>query len=192
MITLEPNATYSGNFVLPNTGAANDYITIRSAAPDAALPGAGIRMTPAYAALLPKIKSPNNMSALQTATAANHWKLMFLEFLSNKDGYGDVISLGAGDASQTQLSQVPYAFVIDRVYVHGDPVMGQKRGIALHSRDTSVINSYVSECKAVGQDSQAISGFNGPGSFVSVNAIRPPRTPARGGASGPPRCRRRS
>ncbi|OLC81081.1 MAG: hypothetical protein AUH72_10210 [Acidobacteria bacterium 13_1_40CM_4_65_8] len=60
------------------------------------------------------------MSALGTATAANHWKLMFLEFLANKDGYGDIISLGAGDASQTQLSQVPYAFVIDRVYVHGD------------------------------------------------------------------------
>src|SRR2546428_10394138 len=109
------------------------------------------------------------MSALGTATAANHWKLMFLEFLFNKDGYGDIISLGAGDASQTQLSQVPYAFVIDRVYVHGDPVIGQKRGIALHSSDTTVINSWGSECQAVGQDSQAISGFNGPGNYVTEN-----------------------
>ena len=40
-------------------------------------------MTPAYAAQLPKIRSANSMSALQTATAANHWKLMFLEFQAN-------------------------------------------------------------------------------------------------------------
>ena len=33
VITLEPNATYIGNFVLPNKGTVNDYITIRSAAP---------------------------------------------------------------------------------------------------------------------------------------------------------------
>ena len=169
VITLAPGATYTGNFMLPNKGAVTDFITIRSAAPDSQLPGPGVRMTPAYAALLPKIKSANSVSALRTATAANHYKLLFLEFQSNLKGYGDVISLGAGDSSQTQLSQVPYAFVIDRVYVHGDPMLGQKRGIALHSADTTVINSYVSDCKAIGQDSQAISGFNGPGPFVIEN-----------------------
>jgi hypothetical protein len=169
VITLAPNATYTGNFVLPNKGAVNDYITIRSAAPDASLPPAGVRMTPAYADLLPKIKSPNNMSALATATAANHWKLMFLEFQANKDGYGDIIALGAGDSTQTQLSQVPYAFVLDRLYVHGDPVTGQKRGIALHSSDTTVVNSWVADCKAVSQEAQAIGGFNGPGNYLIEN-----------------------
>ena len=38
IITLEPGATYVGNFVLPNKGAVSDYITIRSAARDASLP----------------------------------------------------------------------------------------------------------------------------------------------------------
>src|SRR5215470_14308760 len=71
VITLAPNATYSGNFVLPNKGAIGDYITIRSAAPDALLPAAGVRMTPDYATQLPKLKSPNSMSALRTAAAAN-------------------------------------------------------------------------------------------------------------------------
>src|SRR5690349_19020744 len=71
VITLEPNATYTGNFVLPNKGDATDYITIRSAAPDAALPEAGVRMTPAYAAQLPKIKSPNAFAAVQTAPGAH-------------------------------------------------------------------------------------------------------------------------
>jgi len=124
VIMLAPGATYVGNFILPNKGPLSDYITIRSAAPDATLPAPGVRMTPSYAAQLPKIRSSNNMSALRTAAAANHWKLLFLEFQANVKGYGDIIALGAGDSTQTMLSQVPYAIVIDRVYVHGDPVTG--------------------------------------------------------------------
>ena len=169
VITLAPGATYAGNFVLPNKGAVSDYITIRSAAPDASLPPAGVRITPADAAQLPKIRSANSASALRTAAAANHWKLQFLEFQANQGGYGDIIALGAGDSTQTELAQVPYALVLDRVYIHGDPVLGQKRGLSLHSRDTTVINSYIADCKAVGQDSQALSGFNGPGTYLIEN-----------------------
>jgi putative Ig domain-containing protein len=169
VITLAPNATYTGNFVLPNKGALADYITIRSAAADALLPPAGVRMTPSFSSKLPKLRSPNGMPAMQVAPAANHWRLLFLEFLGNKDGAGDVIALGAGGSTQTQLSHVPYALILDRVYVHGDPVAGQKRGIALHSRDTSILNSWVTECKAINQDSQAISGFNGPGNYLIEN-----------------------
>ena len=169
VITLAPGATYVGNFVLPNKGAATDHITIRSAAPDTSLPPAGVRITPAYASFLPVIKSSNNMPAVRMATAAHHWRLMLLEFQANKGGYGDIIALGAGDSSQTDLSQVPYAIVLDRVYVHGDPVTGQKRGISLHSRDTDVINSWVSDCKVVGQEAQAIGGFNGPGNYLIEN-----------------------
>ena len=169
VITLAPNATYVGNFVLPNKGALSGAITIRSAAADALLPAAGVRMTPSYAALLPKIKSSNDTPALRTATAANHWTLMLLELQANVGGYGDIIALGSGDKTQTDLTQVPYALVLDHLYVHGDPVIGQKRGISLHSRDTSVINSWVSDCKAVGQEAQAISGFNGPGGYLIEN-----------------------
>jgi len=75
VITLAPGASYVGNFVLRNKGAISDYITVRSAAPDSSLPGPGMRMTPAYAAQLPKIRSANSMSAIQTATAANHLAL---------------------------------------------------------------------------------------------------------------------
>jgi hypothetical protein len=168
-ITLVPGATYTGNFVLPNKGPLTDYITIRSAAPDSSLPPSGVRITPADAARLPKIRSSNNAASLRTTAGANHWRLVNLEFQANVGGYGDIITLGAGDSTQTQLSQVPYALVLDRVYVHGDAVFGQKRGIALHSRDTTIINSYVSECKVIGQDSQALSGFNGPGNYLIEN-----------------------
>ena len=169
VITLAPGATYTGNFVLPNKGVLTDYITIRSAAADSDLPGAGIRLTPAYAAMLPKIKSSNTIAALRTAVAANHYRLMFLEFPGNVNGYGDVVSLGAGDSTQTQLAQVPFALVVDRVYIHGDPLLGQKRGIGLNSSDTTIVNSYISECKGIGQDTQAISGFNGPGNYLIEN-----------------------
>jgi hypothetical protein len=169
VITLEPGATYVGSFVLRDKGAINDYITIRSAAPDASLPPAGTRITPAYAALLPKIKSTTSTSAIRTAIGANHWKLQFLEFQANFAGYGEIVSLGKGDSTQTMASQAPYALILDRIYVHGDPLFGQKRCIALNSRDTNVLNSYVSDCKAIGQDSQAIGGFNGPGNFRIEN-----------------------
>jgi hypothetical protein len=169
VITLAPGAAYIGNFVLPNKGTLSDYITIRSAAPDESLPVPQVRITPASAAQLPKISSPNSVSALRTAAGANHYKLMFLEFQANSKGYGDIIELGQGDSSQTTLPQVPYALVVDRVYVHGDPIMGQKRGIALHSRDTTIVNSYISDCKAVGQEAQAIGGFNGPGNYDIEN-----------------------
>jgi hypothetical protein len=168
-ITLAAGATYVGNFTLPNKGALTQAITIRSAAADSLLPAAGVRMSPSYAAYLPKIKSGNSMSALTTAPAANHWTLMFLEFQANTQGYGDIIELGAGDSSQTSLSQVPYSLVLDRVYVHGDPAFGQKRGIALNSRDTNIINSYIADCKAVGDEAQAIQGFNGPGNYLIEN-----------------------
>ncbi len=169
IVTLQPGATYTGSFILPNKGSVSDYITIRSAAPDRDLPPPGIRITPASAPYLPKLKSPTSTPALRTAAGANHWKILFVEFQANANGYGDIVTLGAGDSSQTELSQVPYALVMDRVYVHGDPALGQKRGIALHSSDTAVINSYVSDCKAVGQDSQAIFGSNGPGNYIIEN-----------------------
>jgi VCBS repeat-containing protein len=169
IIALQPGATYVGNFVLPNKDASDMYITIRSAAPDSQLPSPGIRITPASTSLLPKLKSPNTTSALRTAVGANHWKVMFVEFQANEKGYGDIVSLGANDSSQTQLSQVPYELILDRVYVHGDPILGQKRGISLNSRNTALINSYVSDCKAVGQEAQAIGSFNGPGNYVIEN-----------------------
>jgi hypothetical protein len=169
VITLEPGATYTGNFVLPNKGALTDFITIRSAAPDSQLPGPGVRMTPAYASLLPKIRSSNSMSTLSTAATANHYRLMFLEFQANSKGYGEIIALGNSDSRQTQLSQVPYALVLDRVYVHGDPLLGQKRGISMQSGDTTVINSYLSDFKGIGQDTQAIASYNGPGPYLIEN-----------------------
>ena len=64
---------------------------------------------------------------------------------------------------------VPHNLVVDRCYIHGDPTVGQKRGIALNSASTTIVNSYISDIKAAGQDSQAVGGWNGPGPFVIEN-----------------------
>jgi hypothetical protein len=64
---------------------------------------------------------------------------------------------------------VPHNLVLDRVYAHGDPSLGQKRGISLNSASTTITGSYIFDIKAVGQDSQAICGWNGPGPFMITN-----------------------
>jgi hypothetical protein len=169
VITLAAGATYVGNFVLPNKGASTTPIVIRSSTADSQLPKAGVRITPSYAPLLAKLRSPSSAPVLKTASGAHHWTLMFLEFQANYNGAGDLIQLGASNASQTQLLGIPDKLVLDRIYMHGDPALGQKRAISLNSADTTIKNSYVSDCKAVGQEAQAINGFNGPGPYLIEN-----------------------
>lgn len=167
-LRLAAGATFSGNFVLPVT-AGSSTITLRTDLPDASLPGANQRVTPATAAAFAKIVSPNTAAALRTAPGAHHWRVMFIEFPSTREGYGDIIQLGDGSSAQSDLSQVPYEIVFDRVYIHGHPLHGQKRGIALNARHVTIRNSYISDIKAVGADSQAIGGWNGPGPFSIEN-----------------------
>src|SRR5690606_7407306 len=57
----------------------------------------------------------------------------------------------------------------DRCYIHGDPALGQKRGIALNSGTTVIRGSYISDMKVRGQDAQAIAGWNGPGPYTIEN-----------------------
>ena len=167
-LRLAPDTTFSGNFVLPIIAGATS-ITVRTDLPDASLPGANQRVTPATAARFAKIVSPNTAAALRTAPGAHHWRLLCLEFPATKDGYGDIVQIGDGSSAQTQMAQVPYEIVLDRVYIHGDPLYGQKRGIALNARTVTVRNSYISDIKAVGADAQAIGGWNGPGPFSIEN-----------------------
>jgi hypothetical protein len=166
-ILLEPGAVFTGNFVLPvKTGAT--FITI-STAPDARHPAAGARVSPLHAPALARIQSGNTMAALRTAAGSHHWRLRLIEFAANRDGFGEIIQLGDGSSAQNQLSQVPSQIELDQVYIHGDPVKGQKRGIALNAASVTIRNSYISDIKGVGMDTQAIGGWNGPGPFTIEN-----------------------
>jgi hypothetical protein len=167
-IRLAPGATFVGNFKLP-VHVGNQYITIRSAAGDDVLPRSDERISPAFAPYLPVIKSPNTQSALRLAPGAAFWRVMLVEFQANVSGSSNIIDLGDGSSAQSTLAQVPHHLILDRVYVHGDAAIGQKRNIGLNSGLTTIVNSYISDAKAIAQDSQAIGGWNGPGPFRIEN-----------------------
>lgn len=168
-IQLARGVEYVGNFILPATPAGDSRpITLRTYS-DWGLPGNGQRMRPAYAVNLASIRSPNGEPALRTAAGAHHWRILLLEFRGNAGGQGDVIALGAGDRSQATLESVPHDLVVERVYVHGDVAVGQKRGIALNAAAVDIRDSWIAEIKAIGQDSQAIAGWNGPGGYTIQN-----------------------
>jgi hypothetical protein len=167
-LLLDAGATFTGNFLLP-AKSGSSFVTIRSAAPDASLPGATSRINPSYSALLPKLVSPNSLPALATEAGAHHYKLVALEFPANPLGYYDMLDLGDGSSLQNTLASVPHDLVLDRLYMHGSPTLGQKRAIGLNSASTTIENCYISEIKAVGQDSQGIAGWNGPGPYAIVN-----------------------
>jgi len=167
-IYLAAGATYTGNFVLrARSGTAAQPIVVRTAGTEAVAPGT--RITPGDAAGLAKLRSPNSSPALATEPLTRGWRLELLEFLANRDGAGDIITLGDGSTSQKQASAVPSALTLDRLYIHGDERAGQKRAIALNAAGVTISNSYISGIAAVGQDSQAIGGWNGPGDYVIEN-----------------------
>ena len=167
-ILLAESAEFVGNFVLPlKTG--DGWITVRSAAPDTLLPAFGRRVRPSDAALLARLRSPNSGAALRTDPGAHHWRLEYLEFRGNQNGYGDIIQLGDGSAAQNSVDRIPHHLQLRHLYVHGDPIVGQKRCIALNAAHVTIRDSHVSDCKAVGQDSQGIAGWNGPGPFIIEN-----------------------
>jgi len=114
VILLEPGATYVGQFVLP-ARAGNDRreITIETSGIPAVPEGQ--RMTPAAAASLAKLRSPDVEPALGTAPGARFWRIALVEFLPNRGGFNDIITLGDGTDAQNSVAQVPSDLVIDRV-----------------------------------------------------------------------------
>lgn len=168
-ILLQAGATFTGNFILPAKGGTS-YITLRSSAPDSAFPPAGQRMTPSYAAQLPKLRGTSaGGSALRTAVGASYWRLMFLEFKPASTPSANLLEFGRADSSQSTMSSVPHHLILDRCYLHGDPSTGQRRGLALNSGDAQVINSYFADFKGINQDTQALGGWNGPGPYLIEN-----------------------
>ena len=167
-ILIAAGAVFTGNYTLPAKGGSS-YITIRSAASDSSLPAAGVRIDPSYAGYLPKIRSTQNGPAFKTVGAATYWRLMFLEILpSVSTSAANLLELGAMGAQQPTLASVPHHIVIDRCYIHGNPSYAQRRGIALNSGDTQILNSHISDIKDLA-DTQAIAGWNGPGPYLIEN-----------------------
>ena len=167
MITLEAGARFVGNFTFPNK-TTTGWIVVRTSAADSSLPAPGTRISPSYACVLPKIVSPNSAPALIAAPGAHHYRFVGVEVTVSSDvtmNYGLVL-LGNHPAS---LADVPHDLIFDRVYIHGHPYVNLRRGIALNSAATAVIDSYIADVHELLFDSQAIAGWDGPGPFKIVN-----------------------
>jgi hypothetical protein len=167
VITLEPGAVFTGNFSLPKKAGAA-WIVVRSAAPDGKLPAPGTRVTPASASAMPKIVSPNSGPAVYTDPGAHHYRFIGVEF-SAAAGVKTIYSVVAFGGDQSSEADTPHNLILDRSYVHGHPQLDSRRGVLLNSASSAVIDSHISEIHAVGADSQAVLGYNGPGPFKIVN-----------------------
>jgi hypothetical protein len=172
-IELAAGATFTGNFVLPKkTGSG--WVWIRTSA-YGSLPPRGTRVSPSNANLMAKIVSTNTSPTITFDTSASFYRLSGLEVTTtyastSGENYG-IIALGtsASGVTATSLAQLPTDIVIDRCYVHGTPSGNVRRGIALNSARTAVVDSYFSDFHELAADSQAIAGWNGPGPFAIVN-----------------------
>lgn len=167
-IELEAGATYKGSFKLPNK-PGTEYITIRTSAPDAQLPPAGTRIDPIkYRSLLPKIISNvPSAPAIVTENGTHHYRFIGIEFGPTVDGLYNVIQIGSTE--ETRVEDIPHHIEFDRIYVHGSPVQGQRRGIAANGRFIKIVSSYFSDFKREGEESQAIAVWAADGPIEIVN-----------------------
>ena len=167
-IILEAGATFKGPIVLPYKAGTGDYITIRTS-DLSGISNEGERIQPSqHARAMPKIIAPPDKAALTTKSGAHHYKFVGVEFVTTNTGYvHNVIDLGASDYNS--LSEFPSHLIFDRCYVHSTGLNRARRGFALNTGETSVLNSHVSGFAGAGDETQAIAGWNGPGPFHIVN-----------------------
>lgn len=179
-ILLRAGQTFTGNFILRNKNTSStQYITIRSDAADSSFPASGVRLIPegksgwntrrsALARLLGRGGTSKSTAVVRTAAGAHHYRLQFLELDGlNNLGYETLVDFGTS-VGQTTSASVPHSFIVDRVWFHGHPTKGMKRGIYLNSGRTDILNSYFNDFFSF-SDAQAICGTNGPGPYRIVN-----------------------
>jgi hypothetical protein len=166
-LILKAGATYIGNFKLPNK-PGDSYVTVTTSAL-ASLPPEGQRISPAHSQYLPKLVAAPGDAVLIAANSAHHYRFVGIECTpapSAQMTY-DIVKMGLG--TETEASTLPHGIIFDRVYIHGNPGQQVRRGISLNGISITVQNSYISDIKGLGQDTQAIEGWNGPGPFKILN-----------------------
>ena len=174
-IELEAGASFVGNFRLPKkqdqfgSGNGPEWIVIQSSARERDLPPEGTRISPDFSPALPKLISPNSVAAVTAAPGAHHYRFTAIEFTMADDVTFSSNLIRLGEGNEREIEELPRDIVIDRCYIHGSATANLRRGVALNSASTSIIDSFISEVHEDGADSQAICGWNGPGPFRILN-----------------------
>ena len=162
-ILLQQGVEYIGPFDLPEKNGEG-WIVIRTAIDDNLLPAANERINPETAPVLAKILAKPGLSAIKTKVRAHHYYFLGIEIAAT-DFSWNVVEIGNGEKN---IDDLPNDITFDRVYLHGHKTKGSRRGIAMNGRRIAVINSWLSDFKEVGFDSQAICAWNGK-TFKVVN-----------------------
>ncbi|MEZ5346282.1 MAG: hypothetical protein R2681_12095 [Pyrinomonadaceae bacterium] len=167
-ILLEAGTEFTGAFELPNK-PGDRFITIRSSASDTQLPPSGKRIEPKkYRGFLPKLRSDVKGSPVITAiNGAHHYRFTGIEFMPTPEGVGNIVQIGTSE--ETNIGQLPHHIEFDRVYIHGSEEYGQRRGIAANGRHIRIANSYISNIKRIGDESQAVAVWSTDGPVEIVN-----------------------
>jgi hypothetical protein len=126
----------------------------------------GRRIDPSQAGLLATLEAATN-SVVAAENGAHHYVFVGIEIRPRPGAFlYNLVDLGGPARS---LDDLPHHIVFSRCFIHGDPQVGARRGIAMNSGATAVIDSHLSDFKEVGADSQAIAGWAGPGPFALTN-----------------------
>ncbi|PYQ33894.1 MAG: hypothetical protein DMF57_07855 [Acidobacteria bacterium] len=164
VLVLQAGASFTGPFTLRKK-SGQGWIVIQSSALQQ-LPRAATRVGPSHSRLMPVLEAGDG-SVLGTEPGAHHYWLTGLEIRPRPGAFlHNLVELGSAEAS---VEKLPHDIVFERCYLHGDPNRGTRRGIAMNSRSTAVVDSCLTDFKEVGADSQAIAGWNGSGPIIIAN-----------------------
>jgi hypothetical protein len=166
-VVLQAGAIYNGTVNLPGK-SGDSFITVTTSALTS-LPQEGNRISPSDSRYLPRLVATTGQAAIVAAAGAHNYRFVGIEITPEPTATMtyDIVRLGLGN--EHEASALPHDIVLDRVYIHAGPMQTARRGVSLNGASLTVENSYISDIKGLGQDTQAIEGWNGPGPFKIVN-----------------------
>lgn len=168
-IVLPAGAQFSGNFVMRRK-RGDGVITIRSNAADQ-LPPEGVRLNPERdRGFLARIVTPNVLAAINFEAGASNYVFRGIEVTIAAGIYSsDLVILGTG--RETAAADIPENVVFQHVWIHGDAQAGGKRGIRANCRRFSLLDSYISDIKATGQETHAVNAWAGSQFVIRNNYL---------------------
>ncbi|MCL4524467.1 MAG: hypothetical protein M1453_14835 [Acidobacteria bacterium] len=171
-IVIDAGLTCLGEFNLTEKSSGSGWIIIQTSALEK-LPPEGTRVNPAlHAQYMPKILGNiTNGRPFVARARSHHYRFIGIEMgmtpgMTSQSG---ILSLAPLPAGATSLDDLPHHFVVDRCYIHGNPQGNMRRGVWVGADHVGIIDSYISDIHEVGNDSQAIGGWNFRGPLKIIN-----------------------